>query len=426
MSSWSNKDVIKSQEILRKYTKDRFHQALKEISRTLKRSVTPGALRSAFLRKEVGPPTSYCQQDDYDGDDESVAFKPPVDLDGEDEGARRKTKDDGGDELMKKLVSLTKKPIPFEMLCDKMGLPPGKVKALVTSAKDMGVRLRVEHDHVGIQPSEPEDRVRSIGIAPVVGERQRVAVISDLHLGSKYCLRDQLKEFIQYAYDQGIREILCPGDVLDGGYRHGIFEVSHTGIDAQAQDLFETLPHLPGLNYRCITGNHDFTFTESIGVDVGDYLESYFSKRGRSDLHFYGNRGAFLKVKGAIVHLWHPRSGVSYARSYAIQKHIEKYSSGEKPNILLCGHWHVYCHVYERGVHGIACPTFQGGGSAFGKSLGGAPAIGGMILSWDLTEHGTMRHFIHEYRAYFEVEKPHTIDDDTAYLEEMPVDRKRR
>lgn len=412
MSLWTDVDVSKAQDILRKYPTHRYAEAVREIQRVLKRSVTPGALRSAFLRKSEGPPTSYCYEE------EGEASEPSID----DEVTEAPL-----DEELEKLVKFTKKgAISFSALCDKMDLSPKKTKALIEEARGMGFRLHVEHDHVGIKVPQPEDRVRTIGIAPVVGERQKVAVISDLHLGSKYCLREQIKEFVQYAYSQGVREILCPGDVLDGIYRHGLFEVSHTGIDAQAQDLIETLPELPGLNYRSITGNHDFTFTESIGVDVGDYLMSYFQKRGRKDLHFYGNRGAFLRVKGAIVHLWHPRSGVSYARSYAIQKHIEKYSSGEKPNILLCGHWHVYCHVYERGVHGIACPTFQGGGSAFGKSLGGAPAIGGMILSWDLTSHGTMRHFIHEYRAYFEVEKPHTIDDDTAYLEEMPVETKSR
>lgn len=414
MSLWTDADVLKAQEILRKYPLHRYAEAIREIQRALKRVVTPGALRSVFLRKEVGPPTSFCCDDEETG-----------------EGSEYKAEaEETLDEELEQLVKFTKKgPISFSSLCDKMDMSPKRTKALIEEARGMGMVLHVEHDHVGIKMPQPEERVRTVGIAPVVGERQKVAVISDLHLGSKYCLRDQIKEFVHYAYEQGVREVLCPGDVLDGIYHHGLFEVSHTGIDAQSQDLFETLPQLPGLNYRAITGNHDFTFTEKTGLDVGEYLMAYFRKRGRTDLHFYGNRGAFLRVKGAIVHLWHPRSGVSYARSYAIQKHIEKYSSGEKPNILLCGHWHVYCHVYERGVHGIACPTFQGGGSAFGKSLGGAPAIGGMILSWDLTTHGTMRHFIHEYRAYFEMEKPHTIDDDTAYLEEMeemPVKASRR
>ena len=367
-----------------------------------------------FLRHELGPPSTYCAEDDETVENDNGEV---------DENEEEESSDqfDPGSPLHKLVQVSRRGPIGFADLCDKLDLSPSKARGLIDQAREMGISVHVENNHVGIRTAQPEERVRQIGIAPVIGERQKVGVISDTHLGSKYCLRDQLKEFVHYAYDQGVREILHPGDVVDGMYRHGVFEVSHVGLDEQARDLFETLPQLPGLNYRCITGNHDFTFTENSGVDVGHFLSNYFRKRGRDDLHFYGNRGAFLKIKGAIIHLWHPRSGVSYARSYAIQKHIEKYSSGEKPNILLCGHWHVYCHVYERGVHGIACPTFQGGGSAFSKSLGGAPAIGGMVLSWDLTEHGTLRSFIHEYRAYFEVEKPQIIDDDTAYREEIPV-----
>jgi predicted phosphodiesterase len=321
---------------------------------------------------------------------------------------------------VQKLVDITKRtPLNFAALCDRMDLAPARTRALIDVALKAGIQVNVENDLVGIKPTAESSTVQNIGIAPTVGQRQKVAVISDTHLGSKYCLRPQLKDFIEYAYDQGVREILHPGDILDGDYRHGKFEMSHMGLDEQTRDLFETLPRKKGLTYHAITGNHDHTFTAESGMDVGLYIERTFKALGRNDFRAYGNRGAFLRVRGAVVHLWHPRSGVSYARSYALQKHIEKYASGEKPNILLAGHWHVYCHVYERGVHALACPTFQGGGSEFAKSLGGAPAIGGMILSWDLTSHGTMRSFIHEYRAYFEIEKPQQIENDSAYLEEV-------
>jgi len=423
MVVWTGADLRRAREILRKYPVSRFREAIEEIQRIVGRDVTAHALRSVFLRQELGPPSTYCAEPDEASDEPTAGFD--AGSDGDDE-VDEDGEEDGGDfepgSPLHKLVQVSKRgPISFADLCDKLDLSPGKTRSLIAQAKDLGISVHVENNHVGIKSAQPEERVRQIGIAPIIGERQKVAVISDTHLGSKYCLREQLKEFIHYAYSQGVREILHPGDVLDGMYKHGVFEVSHVGLDEQAQDLFEVLPQLPGLNYRCITGNHDFTFTESCGVDVGHFLTGYFKKRGRNDIHFYGNRGAFLRVKGAIVHLWHPRSGVSYARSYALQKHIEKYASGEKPNILLAGHWHIYCHVYERGVHAVACPTFQGGGSAFSKSLGGAPAIGGMILSWDLTAHGTMRSFIHEYRAYFEMEKPQQIEDDTAYREEIPV-----
>lgn len=52
----------------------------------------------------------------------------------------------------------------------------------------------------------------------------------------------------------------------------------------------------------------------------------------------------------------------------------------------------------------FADPTFQGGGSAFSKSLGGAPAIGGLILTWQMTKAGTMRGFGIEMHAYPEKE----------------------
>jgi DNA polymerase II small subunit/DNA polymerase delta subunit B len=272
------------------------------------------------------------------------------------------------------------------------------------------VRVDVEHDHVGIRPTVDETRIQDIGVPPVVGERQRVAVISDLHLGSKYCLREQLIEFVRYAYASGVRQVLCPGDVLDGCYKHGLWELSHHGVDAQTDDLIEVLPHLPGLSYHAITGNHDETFEDTCGMSVGQFITDRFRSRGRHDIRFYGRRGAFLRIGGAIVELWHPRGGGAYAKTYKLQKKIEGYPVGHKPHLLLTGHWHQFGHVYERGVHGFLCPTFQGGGSAFGKSLGGAPTIGGLMLSWDMTEGGTMRQFVSEYRAYFEAERIHCID----------------
>jgi len=316
-----------------------------------------------------------------------------------------------------KLVSLTRsKPLPFVELCNRLDLSPGKTKALIAAAKTSGLLIKVDDHHVGLQVPVEDERVQATGIMPVVGKRQKVGVISDTHLGSKYCLRAELKDFVEYAYSQGVREILHPGDMLDGNYvSHGMFELSHVGLQPQIQDLVETLPKKPGLSYHAITGNHDLTFMEQNGVDVGRSITNEFKRAGRDDFHFYGNRGAFIKIRGAVVHLWHPMGGGSYAKSYKLQKQIEKYASGEKPHIVLAGHWHIYCHVYERGVHALACPTFQGGGSAFGKALGGAPTIGGMILSWEQTAHGTMRNFIHEYRAYFENEKPQQLFTEEAY-----------
>jgi predicted phosphodiesterase len=323
------------------------------------------------------------------------------------------------DDEIARLVDATKRgALPMDDLCDALDMSPRRVRSLVERARAQGINVAVAHDHIGIPPTI-EDRIQNTGVPPTSGQRQIVGVISDTHLGSKYCLREQLRDFVHYAYSRGVREILHPGDVIDGIYKHGIWEVSHSGLDAQVEDLIQTLPCLPGLTYRAITGNHDETTEEGAGLDFGSYVEGRFAAAGRSDIRFYGRRSAFLRVHGAVFHLWHPRGSLSYAKSYKLQKIIEAYSSGEKPHVLLVGHFHQFCFVTDRGVHGILCPTFQGGGSAFGKSLGGAPTMGGLLLSWESTEGGTLRRFAVERSQYFEVERPHLIDDETGYRGEI-------
>lgn len=303
----------------------------------------------------------------------------------------------------KLLVALVRKPISLTDLCDRLDMPPGKVLAL---AKKCKVHLQAGNDHVQLSAREQIRTVQQTRVLPTHGTRQVVGVISDLHLGSKYCLRAQLRDCVEHMYARGIREILIPGDLLDGCYKHGVFELSHTGLEDQTRDLYETLPALKGLTYHAITGNHDHTFAELTGVDVGEYIRGYFQKRGRRDITFYGDCGAFIQIRGAVVHLWHPLGGMSYAKSYKLQKQIEKYGAGEKPDILLGGHVHQFASVEDRGVFGILCPTFQASGSAFSKRLGGQPALGGLIISWEIAGKDMIRNFACERRRYFEVERP--------------------
>ena len=307
------------------------------------------------------------------------------------------------------IVVLKKGPVGFEALCDRFNMSPTRMRDMIRRAQDAGVMVHVEHDHVAFHRPDEPDQVQDVKVKPITGERQRIGVISDLHAGSKYILRDQLIDCVKAMADAGVTEILVPGDLLDGVYKHSMFEQSHTGMESQTRDLFETLPAIAGVRYYAITGNHDETFTSANGVDVGHFVEGYFSKHGRDDLKFYGRRSAFLRVRGALIHMWHPRSGGAYAKSYPLQKKCEGYSS-IKPQILLAGHWHRFAVVEERSIQAIACPTFQGtggrNGSEFGNSLVGNPAIGGLLLSWFVTKDGTLREFQITRRSYFEREKP--------------------
>jgi predicted phosphodiesterase len=305
-----------------------------------------------------------------------------------------------------RLKKLCKKGIAFEALCDALGTSPAKTRDMLERAREGGALLQVVHDNVLFRSDEPRDDIQETEVAPTVGAPTKIGVMSDLHIGSKYCLYGPMTEFVNHAYAEGVRAILLGGDSIDGDYpSHGYHELTHVGLDHQVELMARRLPQKQGLTYHGITGNHDLTFESTNGVNVSKAMLHAFARAGRKDLSLYGNRGAYVRIGGVVVHLWHPSGGGSYAVSYPMQKKVESYSPGEKPQVLLVGHWHKYAHILDRGVHALAIPTFQGGGSAFAKSLRGTTAIGGLILEWSLTAAGTIRSFRHEVRQYFERER---------------------
>lgn len=100
---------------------------------------------------------------------------------------------------------------------------------------------------------------------------------------------------------------------------------------------------------------HDASWWNSEGYDFVEEL----CKR-RDDLVYLGMYGAFLNIGNVKAYVMHPDGGVAYARSYKMQKIIEKLPPESKPHILLVGHYHVTCHMPKyRNVEGIQVGCFQ-------------------------------------------------------------------
>lgn len=298
-------------------------------------------------------------------------------------------------------------------LCDRLDIPPYKGRDLLFRAQQAGYSVALMADEIlNHLPSVPTLSEIPI-VAPATSEGL-IGVISDIHFGSKYCLTHFLRDFVDNFYNQGGRLIVCPGDVLQGCYRHSRWE-DLPGLELQSENCIENLPQKPGLMYEAICGNHDETFDSAAGISVEKALPLYFREKGRTDFRMHGTRGAYLRIggnekkRGVLIELWHPRSKNAYAVSYHLQKHIEGYAVGQKPDILLAGHWHQQVYFTTRGVHAFSCGTFQSGQSSFGKSIGGSPAIGGWIIKYKQTEDGAIREMTPTWRGYYEVEKVRSI-----------------
>lgn len=143
------------------------------------------------------------------------------------------------DQEVVKLVEAARSPITFSALCNKLDLSPKKTEALIKKAIERKAAIHVQSDVVSIAAPPSAEVINDIAIAQAVGDRLKVGALSDTHLGSRYCLRGALRETIHWMYDNGVREILHAGDILEGCYRHAQYELSHVGFDDQLRDAFK-------------------------------------------------------------------------------------------------------------------------------------------------------------------------------------------
>ena len=243
----------------------------------------------------------------------------------------------------------------------------------------------------------------------VAGKPTQIAIVGDVHMCSKYHLRAQFEDFCRKAYKRGVRYFLQVGDMLDGAYDHGQFELTHSGFEDQSEYCVKYLPEMPGAKWTMIAGNHDESLGKNQSLNVGRALEARFVAAGRKDFACVGARAADVCIakkngRGLRVRLWHPKKGAGYARTYGMQNYIRDLQPGHKPDILAVGHWHTQAYFEMRGIHALAAGCWQGGGSSFSKSLGGAQSIGSWIVEYAMTSGGTVRDITPTWVGYYEGE----------------------
>jgi predicted phosphodiesterase len=237
----------------------------------------------------------------------------------------------------------------------------------------------------------------------------KFGVIGDTHIGSMYQRTDALKLFYERCSSEGVRQILHVGDVVDGWrvYRGHEFELQPDARSwpGQRSMFSEAFPRIQGVETIFISGNHDASFKNLIGMVVGDELQ-----RVRPDFKFIGQDVGDVILKAANgdslkVRLVHPGGGTAYALSYKLQKFIEAIPGGEKPDLLCLGHYHKaeFLPSY-RNVCGIQAGTFCSQ-TPFMARQASAAHVGGWIVEAALgkREHLTRR-FRAEFLAFYEPE----------------------
>lgn len=181
------------------------------------------------------------------------------------------------------------------------------------------------------------------------GDEVVIGFVTDTHIGEESFTDSLWESFLREGEREGMQMILHAGDVHEGMSNRPdqVYHLNDVGVSAQmdhAMRLFEqtTLP------IKCIDGNHDRWGVKSNGL----YMVRDLAAR-LPHVEFIGSDIGDVIINGSKWRLWHGEDGSSYATSYRVQKIIESFTGGDKPQVLLCGHTHKQGYFFERNVHAV-------------------------------------------------------------------------
>lgn len=238
------------------------------------------------------------------------------------------------------------------------------------------------------------------------GDWARFGAVGDNHL----CNKHQRLDVLNAAYDlfaaEGITRVYNTGNWIDGEARFNRHELFVFGMDAQLNYWIENYPQRKGLTTYYVAGDdHEGWYQQRECVEIGSYAQLKAEKAGRSDLQYLGyiECDVDLRIGGQTVWMkvMHPGGGSAYALSYKGQKFTESLQGGEKPSIVLQGHYHKFNCGYPREVWvvdtGTTCDQ-----TGFMRKKGLQAMVGFCIVEVHRHPKGGVNRFRPEFLPFFD------------------------
>ena len=229
-------------------------------------------------------------------------------------------------------------------------------------------------EKMGIQPSEVINLAKTLekskpieNVHYKIGKSKvKYVAFGDTHIGNKNYKPHIMTHIGKLAKKDDIDFVACTGDILDGWYQNrpqSLFEQNAIGLDQQLNMATKELSKLPkDKPVFFITGNHTYnTYMRGAGIEVGPKIVDMMKNKGFDNFHYLGNgEGDIILNNGSTIKMLHPDGGTAYAISYRSQKIAESLTGGEKPEVLLIGHFHKAEYIFYRNIHIFQTGTLEG------------------------------------------------------------------
>ena len=299
---------------------------------------------------------------------------------------------------------------PTEALCSRFKVSARRLTAALRARRAEGANLSKHGDRWSAD-REPATggRFPEAQVSDKDGWH-RFGALGDTHLCSKQERLEELHDMYRIFDANGIRSVFHTGNYIDGEARFNKHELKVHGMDAQLAYMADCYPRLKakgGRTFLVSGDDHEGWYGQREGVDIGFYMQTVMERAGRTDLVNLGYMESFVPLKHArtgktaMLHVIHPGGGSAYAISYTMQKQIESYEGGEKPAIVLAGHYHKVDQLLSRNVYGFQTGCFQDQ-TTFMRKKKLAAAIGGwIIMARQNPETGAVEEVVSYFKQYF-------------------------
>lgn len=282
--------------------------------------------------------------------------------------------------------ALAKNALKASELADVVDASPSRVERAINKMRAAGMLIVLRPDgkyDIQIQSAESGSAVHQLkdrGDGWIV-----FGAVADNHMCSKHERLDVLNSLYDIYEQEGVKVVYNAGNWIDGEARFNRHELKVFGMQAQIEYWADRYPERKGMTTYYVAGDdHEGWYQQRECVNVGEFAQAVAEKGGRKDLRYLGYIEADISLgkweRPAVMRVMHAGGGSAYAHSYTSQKIVESFQGGEKPAVLLIGHYHKWNYDYPRNVHAIQVGTTQDQSSFMRKKK--IEAHVGGVLVW--------------------------------------------
>jgi len=291
-------------------------------------------------------------------------------------------------------------------LADVFEVPPKAIHGAIAELTEQAVALDEEDGVYCVAKDIRRNDEPVHESLETLGARQGrflVGATADWHVGSKYARKDVIDGLYAWYKAEGATSVYVAGNWIDGEARFNMFDLDVHGMTAQVQRFLEWCPKVEGITTKVLSGDdHEGWYVQREGVNIGQLLEMEAQRAGREDIKDIGYMERDIElVPTQVLRIIHAGGGSTYATSYTAQKYVESLQGGQKPRIVVMGHYHKLSFEYPREVY-VLQPGCAQDQTPFERKNKIQAHVGGCILDIRVNDDGIIDEVGCRFKTWFD------------------------